>query len=81
MGGVHTEATAPSGGPAPLKCQECGKALKKAPFMVTVNFVNTNTNSERTIEAPVCDEECAERYMFRVRETLMMTNLKGYEAS
>lgn len=81
MGGVHTETPATSGGPAPVKCQQCGKALEKSPFMVTVNFLNTNTGSERTIEAPVCDEECAQMYMFRVRETLMMTNLKGYEAS
>jgi DNA-directed RNA polymerase subunit N (RpoN/RPB10) len=80
MGGVHTETRAASGGHAPLKCEACGKALED-PYTVTVNLLNTDTDMQGAIEVPVCDEECARKYMFRVQNTLIMKKMKMGEGS
>lgn len=81
MGGIHTEAPAPSNGPAPLRCQECGKVLESTPFTVTINLVNPQMEFQGTIEVPVCDEECGRRFMFRVKDTMMMRNPRVGEGS
>jgi len=64
-----------------MKCEMCGKVLGKEPFMVSVNLLNTDESFQKTIEAPVCDEKCAKRYMLKVRSTLIMGNLRVDEVS
>jgi len=64
-----------------MKCQECGKALGDEPFMLTVGLLNADANFQRSIQVPVCDEDCARRYMLKVKDTLMMSNLKVCEGS
>jgi hypothetical protein len=51
------------------------------PFTVTVNLLNTDTDMQGTIEVPVCDEECARRYMFKVQNTLIMKKMRLGEGS
>jgi len=64
-----------------MKCEVCGKVLGKEPFMVSVNLLNTSEDFQKTIEAPVCDEACAKKYMLKVRNTLIVGNLKVDEVS
>ena len=64
-----------------MKCEACGKVLGKDPFMVSVNLLNTEVEFQKTIEAPVCDEACAKRFMLTVRRTLIVGNLKVDEVS
>jgi hypothetical protein len=64
-----------------MKCEMCGNVLGKEPFMVSVNLLNTEIDFQKTIEAPVCDEVCAKKYMLKVRSTLIVGNLKVDEVS
>ena len=58
-----------------MKCQECGKVLGDNPFIVTVGLLNTDAQFQQNIQVPVCDEECARKYMFRVKDILLMAKL------
>lgn len=64
-----------------MRCAECGKVIVGQPRTVTISLSNPTGNYNGLVEAFVCDDDCGRRYMFRIKNLVIVPGIKMWEGA